>query len=100
MNNRMFQSPVFVKEGAYLMREIASIDDATDFLVEWPEDRQDLTFDTALEACYAAQDGSLPLSAAREAFVGFAKRANILEDAISAMPWMIGSGRGGGGMEI
>jgi hypothetical protein len=98
MNDRMFHSPVFVKEGAYLVREIASIGDAADFLMEWPEDLQDLIYETALEACHAAYHGSLPVSAAREAFVGFAKKANILEDAVSAMPWMIGAGSGGGGV--
>jgi hypothetical protein len=96
--NVVRDSPVFVQEGAYLVREIASLDDAVDFLTEWPEDLQDLVHLAALEACHAAHDGRLPMSSAREAFVGFAKRANILEDSVAVIPWMIGSEPGGGKM--
>jgi hypothetical protein len=98
MNGTMFDSPVFVKEGTYLVREIASLDDAVDFLMEWPEDLQDLIHETALQACHAVHDGRFPMSAARKAFADFAKRANILEEAESVMPWMVAPQPGGGGV--
>jgi hypothetical protein len=91
MNSMMFDGPVFVKEGTFLVREIASLDDAVDFLMEWPEELQDLIHETAVRACHAAHDGRFPMSEARKAFADFAKRANILEESESVMPWMIAS---------
>lgn len=70
-----FGSPIFVKRAAYVVQEIANLEDAIDFLDEWPEDRRDLIHETALKACCDAYDGNKPLSAARAAFYGFAKRA-------------------------
>ncbi|MET2832506.1 DUF982 domain-containing protein [Mesorhizobium shangrilense] len=48
-----------------------------------------LIHEAALKACYDAYDGRIPVSAARNAFFGFAKRAAILEDATSAMQWLV-----------
>ncbi|MEQ1954672.1 DUF982 domain-containing protein [Mesorhizobium sp. CN2-181] len=96
MNPDAFSSPVFVKRATYMVQEIASLADAVDFLNEWPEDCRDLIHEAALWACYDAYDGRKPVSAARNVFFGFAKRAAILEDAISAMQWLAAckSGRG------
>ncbi|MER8440414.1 DUF982 domain-containing protein [Mesorhizobium sp. M1312] len=88
MNPEAFSSPVFVKRATYIVQEIASLADAIDFLNEWPEDRRDPIHEATLRACYDAYDGRKPVSAARNAFFGFAKRAAILEDAISAMQWL------------
>ncbi|UVK35650.1 DUF982 domain-containing protein (plasmid) [Mesorhizobium sp. AR10] len=96
MSPEAFSSPVFVKRATYIVQEIASLADAIDFLNEWPEDRRDVIHEAALRTCYDAYDGRKPGSAARNAFFGFAKRAAILEDAISAMQWLAAckSGRG------
>ncbi|MER8748039.1 DUF982 domain-containing protein [Mesorhizobium sp. M1050] len=56
-----------------------------DFLNDWPEDRRDVIHEAALRACCDAYDRRKPVSVARNAFFGFAKRAAILEDATSAM---------------
>ncbi|MER9333108.1 DUF982 domain-containing protein [Mesorhizobium sp. M0293] len=88
MNLEAFSSPVFVKRATYVVQEIASLADAIDFLNEWPEDRRDLIHEAALRACYDAYDRRKPVSVARNAFVGFAKRAAILEDATSAIQWL------------
>lgn len=88
MNSEAFSSPLFVKHAAYIVQEIASLADAVDFLSEWPEDRRDLIHEAALRACYDAYDGRKPVSAARNAFFGFAKRVAVLEDATSAMQWL------------
>lgn len=79
MNAEAFSSPIFVKRASYIVQEIASLADAIDFLNEWPEDRRDLTYETALRACCDAYAGHIPVSAASNAFVGFAKRVAILE---------------------
>ncbi|RRH96001.1 DUF982 domain-containing protein [Mesorhizobium tamadayense] len=98
MNNRMFDSPVFVKSGNGLVQEIACLEDALEFLYEWPKNRRGTIYDTALRACQRAFDSSYPLTAARDAFCGFAKSVKIHEDVSVALPWMTGKGRRGGGM--
>ena len=69
MNITAFSSPVFVKSGAYLVQEIADLEDAIDFLEEWPEDRRSLIHETALRACYQAHGGFSPMSVARDALL-------------------------------
>ncbi|GLS38516.1 hypothetical protein GCM10010869_41110 [Mesorhizobium tianshanense] len=93
-------TPVFVKRGTYIVHEIASLADAIDFLDEWPEDRRDLIHETALRACHDAHDGHKPVSAARNAFIGFAKRAGILEDPTSAMQWIAACKSGSGRVQV
>ncbi|MFD2051908.1 DUF982 domain-containing protein [Mesorhizobium calcicola] len=88
MNAEDFSSPIFVRRATYIVQEIASLADAIDFLNDWPEDQSDRLHQTALRACYDACDGQKPVSAARHAFLDFAKRAAILEDPISAMQWI------------
>ncbi|WP_394889814.1 DUF982 domain-containing protein [Mesorhizobium sp. AaZ16] len=99
MNVTAFRSPVFIKQGSYLVQEIVDLAGAIDFLEEWPEARRSLIHETALRACYQAHDGRKPMSVARDAFVGFAKRAGILEDPEAAMPWIAGS-TGGGQVQV
>ncbi|WP_306460468.1 DUF982 domain-containing protein [Brucella cytisi] len=47
MSDRLFDSPIFVKDGKYLTREIASPADAIDFLYEWPQDDRDVIYEVA-----------------------------------------------------
>ncbi|MHB9360192.1 DUF982 domain-containing protein [Mesorhizobium sp. LNJC403B00] len=98
MNDRMFDSAVFVKSGDNLVQEITCLEDALEFLYEWPKDRRGPIHQTALRACQRAFDSDYPLSAARDAFSGFAKAARILEEASTTMPWMMGRGGEGGGV--
>ncbi|RWA69252.1 DUF982 domain-containing protein [Mesorhizobium sp. M1C.F.Ca.ET.193.01.1.1] len=97
MNDRMFDSPVFVKNGNSLIQEIGCIEDALEFLYEWPKNRRGPIYETALRACQCAFDSDYPLSAAREAFCGFAKSARIHEEVTTALPWMVSGNRGQGG---
>jgi len=97
MNDRMFDSPVFVQSGNGLIQEIAGLDDALEFLYEWPRDRRGVIYETALRACQRAFDSGYPLSAARQAFCGFAKSAKIYEDVTTALPWTISGNRSRGG---
>lgn len=94
MNDKLFDSPVFVKEGSFTIVEIASLHDAIDFLEEWPVELQDVPYETIRHACYAALDGSHPLSSARDNFAKWAKTANILEDLPSIPAWMTGPNPG------
>lgn len=96
MSAEVFSSPIFVKRSAYIVQEIAGLEDAIDFLNEWPENRRNSTYQAALRACYDAYNGRTFLSAACNAFVGFAKRAAILEDPTSAMQWIAACKSGSG----
>ncbi|MEZ2329658.1 DUF982 domain-containing protein [Mesorhizobium sp. RCC_202] len=98
MNDRMFDSPVFVKSGNSLIQEIACLEDALEFLYEWPRNRRGAIYETALRACQRAFDSNYPLTAARGAFCGFAKSAKILEEVTTILPWMLGKGGRGGGL--
>lgn len=98
MSDRMFDSPVFVKAGKSLIEEIACLEDALEFLYEWPKHRRGVIYETARRACQKAFEADYPLSAAKQAFCGFAKSVNILEDVSTPLPWMNGSkpSQGGG----
>jgi len=96
MSDRLFDSPVFVKDGPYLVREIASIGDALDFLYEWPEYDRGLIYETAWKACCDSHDGIKPVEAVESAIRGFAKKTGILEEPEVALPWMKGKKSGGG----
>lgn len=98
MSDRMFDSPVFVKSGNALLEEIACLEDALEFLYEWPVKRRGPIYGTALRACQRAFDSGYPLSAAKQAFCGFAKSANILEDVSMPLPWMAGGKSGANGL--
>lgn len=87
MSTRTFDSPVFVKQGCGLIQEIACLEDALEFLYEWPRERRGPIHATALRACQKAFETDYPLAAARAAFVGFAKSSRILEDITATMPW-------------
>lgn len=96
MNDRLFDTPVFVKDGPYLVREIASIGDALDFLYEWPEHDRGLVYEIAWKACCDSHDGIKPVNAAENAIRGFAKKRGILEEPEVVLPWMKGKQSGGG----
>ena len=87
MNDRMFDNPVFVKGGNSLIQEIACLEDALEFLYEWPENRRGTIYEATLRACRRAFDSSYPLSAAREGFCGFAKSVNIHEEVTTTLPF-------------
>ena len=96
MSERTFDNPVFVRDGNHLILEIACLEDALEFLYEWPKNRRGPIHQTALRACQKVYENNYPLSAARDAFAGFAKSARILEDVTASFPWVTTkNGRGG-----
>ncbi len=96
MSTKTFDSPVFVKQGDCLIQEIACLEDALEFLYDWPRERRGPIHATALRACQKAFETDYPLAAARSAFAGFARSSRILEDIAAAMPWSQISGSTGG----
>ncbi|MGX5844873.1 DUF982 domain-containing protein [Mesorhizobium sp. ArgA1] len=100
MNAETFSSSIFVKRATYMVQEIADLKDAIEFLEQWPEDRRDPIHETALRACYEAHVRRKPVSAARNAFLGFSQRAGIFLDPISAMKWIAACKSGGGKVRV
>lgn len=98
MNHRAFQMPVYVNGPDQKPTAVSSLGDAFDFLEAWPQKRRGVIYETAHRACCAAHDGRLPIEAARKAFAGFAKSAQILVEAPIVEPWMITSGSARGGV--
>ena len=99
MNDRVFDAPVFVKAGKHLIQEICSLDDALDFLEDWPLNRRGPIYETALRACHRAYTRDVPLEVARNAFIGFARSAGVYEKVDSLLPFpMIAQKAGRGGV--
>lgn len=97
MSEKTFDEPVFVRATEGLVEEITCLEDALEFLYEWPKSRRGPIYQTALRACQKVFESNYPLGAARLAFISFAKSARILEDVNVPMPWMLGrAGHGGG----
>ncbi|MFB8343708.1 DUF982 domain-containing protein [Brucella cytisi] len=63
MSDRLFDSPVFVKDGRYLIQEVASIEDAIDFLFELPDETRDIIYEVTWKTCCDAQNGLKPIHA-------------------------------------
>jgi hypothetical protein len=98
VNDRTFDAPVYVKRAEHLIQEIHSLDDALDFLEEWPRKRRGPIYETALKACHRAYSGDVTLEIARNAFIGFARSAGIFEKVDSLLPFPMilqKTGRGG-----
>ena len=96
MSDRLFDSPVFVKDGEYLIQEIASIEDAIDFLYELPNEQRDVIYEVTWKTCCDAQNGLKPIRVARDAFESFARKRNLLEQPEAAIPWMTSKVSSGG----
>ncbi|RWE39461.1 MAG: DUF982 domain-containing protein [Mesorhizobium sp.] len=97
MGDRTFDRPVLVRDRQFI-QEIGSLDDAFDFLDEWPRERRGPIFETAFRACQRAYDGQIPLSVARDAVAGFARSVKILQEPLAPLPWMSGTKSGCGGV--
>jgi Protein of unknown function (DUF982). len=96
MTPNLFNRPVYLKEKKDLVREIVSIEDAIDYLEEWPERERDLVHDVALKTCYMALDGHKPIQSARDAVRAFGKKKGMLVKQPAVQPWMVKTPAGGG----
>ncbi|MCF6370949.1 DUF982 domain-containing protein [Rhizobium halophilum] len=73
----LFNEPIFIDRGRYV-QEIATLEDALDFLEDWPKSKRDLAYETLASACLKAYAGVFPQEAAETAFRKFARRNDIL----------------------
>lgn len=82
MKHLPFANPVWVFASEYFCRQIASSRDAVTFLREWTGRRADW-HSNAIAICIGALSGAVPAESAREAFVRFAEREQILVSQLS-----------------
>jgi len=92
MSDCLFDPPVFVKDGKYLIQEITSLSDAIDVLEDMPPDGHDVVHEAVLKACYEARNGLRPPEVAHKAFRQYAKRTGIFADPAEFLPIIRGSG--------
>jgi hypothetical protein len=85
MKDRIFDRPIFVKNGK-VREEISSLIDALNFLEEWPKSRRGPIYDTVVRACDCASSGQIRVSIAHDAFASFAKSVKILENVSTPLP--------------
>lgn len=95
MDDGAFGKPIYLKDGKYLIREIASVEDAIYFLEEWPDEKRDALHDIALKTCFLAHDGHKPAKVARDAMRAFGAKKGILVKEPAVQPWMITPQTGG-----
>src|SRR4051812_20788740 len=98
MNDKLFDSPIYVKDGNRVVQQINGVIDALEFLEEWPSNQRGMTFEITQGALYGAYDSRLPAEAARNAFATWSRSAGILEDVSIAPAWMTGLKAGNGGV--
>jgi hypothetical protein len=96
MDDKRFAIPLYVADGPRMIREIACLEDAIDFLETLRDPVNGTVHDTALKACYRAAIGLLAIEHARRAFESFARMSRLLED-VPPQPWMIPQKTGAGG---
>jgi hypothetical protein len=96
MDDKRFATPLYVADGTRMIREIACLEDAIDFLETLREPVNGTVHDTALKACYRVASGLLAIEHARRAFENFARMSRLLED-VPRQPWMVPQKAGAGG---
>lgn len=77
MAGHLFDRPLFVKR-THFIQEIGCLEDIFDFLEEWPEEKQDIAYETILRACRQAMAARFPLNAVRDNFERFLKKNGML----------------------
>jgi len=87
MTRAKFASPIYVDDGAHVIREIHCLDEALDFLDDWPKSRRGPIYKTAVNACNAAQQGKMSIVSACGAFKSFARATSILRETQPTIAW-------------
>lgn len=77
MATTLFDKPLFVKRDRYI-QELGSLEDAFDFLDEWPVDKRGDSYEVLMKACRFAAQGVFPLSAIRENIRRFLIKERVL----------------------
>ena len=87
MASDLFDRPVYAQR-KYFVQEIATIDEAFDYLDEWASNKRDLAYEMVLRACREAACGRRPISAAREDFARFLKRTGKIASVEDVPPFL------------
>lgn len=93
-----FANPLYVKDDDMTIQEITCIQDALEFLYEWPQSRRGTIYQTAVRACQAALVGEMACVGAVKSFKGFARSARILTDLSALIPMLNVPARSSGGI--
>src|SRR3954462_1904912 len=91
MNDKLFDSPIYVKDGNLVVQQIDCLSDALDLLQQWPLARRDTMFEMMQAALHGAYDNRVPVPAARSAFLHWSRSTGILEDVSLAQVWNTGA---------
>lgn len=89
MQRNNFEQAIAVYGSLGFTRQISTVLQATDFLLNWPSRRHVADYYSALDACHAALNGEGNAEKAREAFRLFAEHTGIL--AVESMPSFAGA---------
>lgn len=79
---KTFDIPVVVTGADMREHRVASVEDALDFLEDWPVYRRNMLYEAAKRLCHSAHDGLCPADAARSAFAKWAKLEQISGGAV------------------
>jgi hypothetical protein len=81
MEKRPFFAPVCVESADRAAGlDIEDLDQALQFLRDWPSDRRGPVYHAAYNACTAAREGYLTVEEARKSLSGFARITGILRN--------------------
>jgi hypothetical protein len=87
MQKMMFMEPVcLASEKDPAGREIEDLEQALQFLRDWPVSRRGPVYDAAYNACSAARDGYFGIEEARKSLSGFARITGILRQRTRPVP--------------
>lgn len=83
----LFDRPVYAQR-KYFVQEITGLDEAFDFLDEWPLEKRDVAYKAVIRACREAASGQRPVFAAREDLTRFLKRNGKLASIDDMPPYL------------
>ncbi|MBB3234788.1 DUF982 domain-containing protein [Phyllobacterium endophyticum] len=84
MKVHMFRKPVHIVAGLGYPARISTVLDAYSFLNDWTQPRPNALHSLALTACRAAFAGEIDAETARDAFVAFARKNDLLAPDVTA----------------
>lgn len=78
MRKMLFVEPVCLNSREASVNDIGDVEQALQFLRDWPIDRRGPVYQAAYNACTAAREGYLTAEEARRSLSGFARITGIL----------------------
>ncbi|MBL8579137.1 MAG: DUF982 domain-containing protein [Mesorhizobium sp.] len=81
MRKMLFVEPVCLNSREASGSDIADVEQALQFLRDWPANRRGPVYHAAYNACTAAREGYLTVEEARRSLSGFARITGILRSA-------------------